>query len=525
MWPYPSVNTEIFLYNSSSRNLHSRRLMKIKNLLIANRGEIAIRIVQTARKMNIKSFVLKTSKEPYAPYLRAADEVIDFTENPDEISEFLDIERIIETAKANNIDAIHPGYGFLAENPYFAQRCEDEKIIFIGPSPEAIYKMGNKTIAKQLARKYKIPLLEGSVGNLETVEEALEMANKIGYPVILKAAAGGGGRGMRIVERATQMEKMFKLAANEAAKAFNDPSLFIEKYVRNPRHIEFQIMADKYGNTIHLGERECSVQRKHQKLIEESPSVALSPALRKKMGEAAVAVAKTVNYHTAGTVEFLLDADKQFYFMEMNTRIQVEHPVTEMITGLDLIELQIRMAEGEVLEYKQNDIKLNGWAIECRINAEDVQAGFSPHLGFIEKISFPSGKNIRVDTGVQDSTTITPYYDSMIAKLIVYGEDRKKALANALNALAKVKIKGIKTTVPFCKAVLSNKQFQKGDFNTSFIEKELDQLFYQEPDEEMLAAFFAAHDYMMDLRKDKEANIDYEKGKNLDPWILNKRLK
>ena len=499
--------------------------MKIKSLLIANRGEIAIRIIQTAKKLNIKTFVIKTSKEPYAPYLRAADEVIDFTENSDEISEFLDIERLIEAAKSHKIDAVHPGYGFLAENPYFAQRCEDEKIMFIGPSPDAIYKMGNKTIAKQLARKYRIPLLEGSAGNLETVEEALEHATKIGYPVILKAAAGGGGRGMRVVERPGQMEKMFKLASNESAKAFNDPSLFIEKYVKNPRHIEFQIFADKFGNTIHLGERECSIQRKHQKLIEESPSIALSESLRKKMGEAAVAIAKAVNYYSAGTVEFLLDSDNKFYFMEMNTRIQVEHPVTEMVTGLDLIELMIKIAEGEVLELKQSDVKLNGWAIECRINAEDVQAGFSPHLGFIEKISFPSGKNIRIDTGVQDCTTITPYFDSMIAKLIVYGEDRKKAIAAALNALGKIKIKGIKTTVPFCKAVLSNKSFQKGDFNTSFIEKELDQLFFQEPDEEFLAAFFAAHDYMMELRKDNEANIDYDRGKNLDPWVLNKRLK
>ena len=499
--------------------------MKIKSLLIANRGEIAIRIIQTAKKLNIKTWVIKTSKEPYAPYLRAADEVIDFTENSDEISEFLDIERLIETAKTNKIDAVHPGYGFLAENPYFAQRCEDEKILFIGPSPDAIYKMGNKTIAKQLARKYRIPLLEGSEGNLETVEEALEHALKIGYPVILKAAAGGGGRGMRIVERPGQMEKMFKLASNESAKAFNDPTLFIEKYVKNPRHIEFQIFADKFGNTIHLGERECSIQRKHQKLIEESPSIAINETLRKKMGEAAVAIAKAVNYYSAGTVEFLLDSNNKFYFMEMNTRIQVEHPVTEMVTGLDLIEMQIKISEGEVLDLKQSDVKLNGWAIECRINAEDVQAGFSPHLGFIEKISFPSGKNIRIDTGVQDCTTITPYFDSMIAKLIVYGEDRKKTIAAALNALGKIKIKGIKTTVPFCKAVLSNKSFQKGDFNTSFIEKELDQLYFQEPDEELLAAFFATHDYMMELRKENEATIDYERGKNLDPWVLNKRLK
>ncbi len=499
--------------------------MKIKSILIANRGEIAVRINETAKKMGIKTYGIKTSKEPNALYLRLVDDVIDFSETLDEIPEFLDIERIIDAAKSHKIQAIHPGYGFLAENPYFARRCKDEKIIFIGPSDTAIYKMGNKTIAKQIAMRNKIPLLQGSHGNVKNVKEAYEIASKIGYPVILKAAAGGGGRGMRIVEKASQLEKMFKLATNEALKAFNDDSVFIEKYVRNPRHIEFQVFGDKHGNYIHLGERECSIQRKHQKLIEESPSPALDEDLRKKMGEAAVKMAKAVDYYSAGTVEFLLDADKNFFFMEMNTRIQVEHPVTEMVSGIDLIELQIRIAQDEILPYKQEDIKLNGWAIECRINAEDVQAGFSPNLGIIEKVSFPKGKNIRIDSGISDYSVITPYFDSMMAKLIVHAENREKAIHAAIAALNKCWIKGIKTTIPFCLKVMNNRKFKKGDFNTSIIEKELDTLYYQGNEDEMLAAYVAAFDYAAQLETDRTTFVDFERGKNISPWVLNKRLK
>ncbi len=499
--------------------------MKIKSLLIANRGEIAIRIIRTAKKMGIKTFVIKTSKEPYAVYLKHADEIIDFTENLDEIPEFLDVEKIINAAKKYKIDSIHPGYGFLAESPYFAQRCEEEKIIFIGPSAEAIYKMGNKTIAKQIARKHNVPLLEGSTGNLPTYQKAVEIANKIGYPVIIKAASGGGGRGMRIVEKAGQMEKMFRLASNEAEKAFNDASVFIEKYVRNPRHIEFQILSDKHGNIIHLGERECSIQRKHQKLLEESPSSALNEKLRQEMGEASIRIAKGVNYYSAGTVEFLLDDNNNFYFMEMNTRIQVEHPVTEQITGVDLIEQQIKIAEGEKLSISQKDIKLNGWSMEFRINAEDVQAGFSPNLGVIKKITFPKGKHIRIDTGIESGSVITPYFDSMIAKLIIHGETREKTISHALSALDKIDIHGLKTTIPFCKKVLHNKAFRKGKINTSFIEKEMDSLYYQDENEELLAAIFATYDFVLDAKEEKNTFVDYEKGKTINPWVLNKRLR
>ncbi len=499
--------------------------MKIKSLLIANRGEITIRITRTAGKLGIKTYGIKTSKEPNAHYLTFVDEIIDFSDSTNDIPEFLDVERIVNSAKKNKIDAIHPGYGFLAESPFFAQRCEEEGILLIGPSPQVIYKMGNKTIAKQIASRYHIPLLKGSQGNLSNPKEARVIADKIGYPVIFKAAAGGGGRGMRIVEKSSQIEKMYRLATSEAEKAFNDPSVFIEKYVRNPRHIEFQIVGDKHGNYIHLGERECSVQRKHQKLIEESPSPALNETLRKKMGDAAINIAKATNYFSAGTVEFLLDDDKNYYFMEMNTRIQVEHPVTEMVTGVDLIELQIKVAQGERLNLEQKDIILKGWAIECRINAEDVQGGFSPYLGLIDKVQYPRSKNIRIDSGIADSSVVTPYYDSMIAKLIVHGENREKAISNSINALNKFWIRGIKTTIPFCKAVLMNKKFKNGDFNTSFIEKEMDQLYHQDKDDEMLAAYLATFDFAAALETDRTTHIDFEQGKNISPWVLNKRLR
>ncbi len=499
--------------------------MKIKSLLIANRGEIAVRINNTARKLGIQTFGIKTAKEPNALYLKQVNHIIDYSDEVGEIPEFLDIERIISAAKSNKVDAIHPGYGFLAESPYFAKRCEEEKICFVGPSAPAIYKMGNKTIAKQLATKHNVPLLEGSVGNIRNVKQAKEIANKIGYPVILKAAAGGGGRGMRIVDKESRIEKMYRMATDEAEKAFNDPSLFIEKYVSNPRHIEFQILGDKYGNYIHLGERECSIQRKHQKLIEEAPSVVVNAKLRKEMGEAAIRIAKSVDYYSTGTVEFLVDDNRNYYFMEMNTRIQVEHPVTEMTTGVDLIEQQIKIAEGEKLSLKQSDIKLKGWAIECRINAEDVQAGFSPNLGTIEGVFYPKGKNIRVDSGINNSSIITPHYDSMIAKLIVHAETREKAISTTISALKKFWIKGIKTTIPFHIAVMCHKKFKKGDFNTSFIDKEMDRLYYQEPDDEMLAAYVAAFDFAAELETDRSTYVNFQQGKNISPWVLNKRLR
>jgi acetyl-CoA carboxylase biotin carboxylase subunit len=364
----------------------------------------------------------------------------------------------------------------------------------------------------------------GSEGSIANEEEAAVIAEKIGYPVIIKAASGGGGRGMRIVRKAGEMEKMFIIASKEAEKAFNDPSVFIEKYIENPKHIEFQILGDIKGNVIHLGERECSIQRKHQKLLEEAPSCALDGKLRKKMGDMAVQIAKAVDYYSAGTVEFLLDSDKNFYFMEMNTRIQVEHPVTEIITGLDLIEEQIRIANGEDLRYKQGDIKLKGWAIECRINAEDVQAGFSPCPGKIQSLHMPSDACVRVDTGVQSGSSIVASFDSMIAKVIVKGEDRKAAIKNCKMALDKVWVKGTKTTLPFFRMLIRHQKFIDGSFTTSFIEKDLEKFYFNSEYEEMLAAWLATKLFVEENLNDNSINVDFENGKVMSPWLLNKRI-
>ena len=498
--------------------------MKIKRILIANRGEIAVRIIRTARKMKIETVAVKTSVEPVAMFLSDADIVYDNTEDNSEIPVFLNIERLIEIALETKCDAVHPGYGFLAENAYFAQKCIDNNINFIGPSPDAIYKMGNKTIARKIALSAGIPMAMGSEGNIANEEEAVAIADKIGYPVIIKAASVGGGRGMRIVRKPEEMEKMFIIASKEAEKAFNDPSVFIEKYIENPKHIEFQVLGDKKGNVIHLGERECSIQRKHQKLLEEAPSVALDDELRNTMGKIAVQIAKAVNYYSAGTVEFLLDSEKNFYFMEMNTRIQVEHPVTEAITGIDLIEQQIRTAAGEALKYRQEDIKLTGWAIECRINAEDVQSGFAPDPGKIEKLSLPLGSNIRVDTGVQAGSAIVPSYDSMIAKLIVKGKDRKDAIKNCKLALDKVWIKGTKTTLPFFRMLVRNQKFLNGTFTTAFIEKDLDKYYLNSEYEEMLAAWLATKLFIEENLMDNSISVDFENSREMSPWLLNKRI-
>jgi acetyl-CoA carboxylase biotin carboxylase subunit len=498
--------------------------MKIKRILIANRGEIAVRIMKTAHKMNIETVAVMTAFEPNAMYLSMANVIFDNTEDTSEIPVFLNIEKLIEIALKTKSDAVHPGYGFLAENAYFAQKCIENKIIFIGPSPDALYKMGNKTIARRIALAAKIPMATGSEGNIGDEEEAVSIAERIGYPVIIKAASGGGGRGMRIVRKSEEMKKMFTIASKEAEKAFNDPSVFIEKYIENPKHIEFQILGDTNGNIIHLGERECSIQRKHQKLLEEAPSSALDNNLRKKMGKIAVQIASAVKYYSAGTVEFLLDSDKNFYFMEMNTRIQVEHPVTEIITGIDLIEQQIRIANGEALKYRQEDIRLKGWAIECRINAENVQSGFAPDPGKIEKLSLPNEPYVRVDTGVHAGSSIVANFDSMIAKLIIKGKDRKDAIRNCKMALDKVWIKGTKTTLPFFRMLVRNPKFLDGSFTTSFIEKDLDKYYLNSEYEEMLAAWLATKLFIEENLMDNSINVDFENGKEMSPWLLNKRI-
>lgn len=492
---------------------------KIGSILIANRGEIAVRIAKTAQKMGIEAVGIRTLKEPDAYYLTQVDRVLDFPDREkNDVPEFLDIESLVLLAKRNKIDAIHPGYGYLSENAHFAIRCTEEGIIFIGPSPRVIQNMGDKVVAKEIAAKGKVPMLGGSNGSVITFDEALEVAQKIGFPLIVKACAGGGGRGMRIVRKQSEMKQMYFAASSEAALAFNNSSVFIEKYLENPRHIEVQIVADSYGNVIHLGERECSIQRKHQKLLEEAPSSALDESLRKRITDAAISLAKEAGYISLGTVEFLLDKDKNFYFMEMNTRVQVEHPVTEMITGLDLIELQIRVANGEKLPITQDDVTLNGWAIECRINAEDAQSDFSPCLGTIKALRLPKGEGVRMDTGVVVGSEVTPYFDSMIAKLIVHDKDRQSAIEKTLKALDELRIRGVKTTIPFDKAVLHSKVFQSGVFDTSFIEKDMDSMIYREEDEELLAALFSANHF-------KEQNTLQE---NLDPrldlWELKNKI-
>ncbi len=496
--------------------------MSIAKILIANRGEIAIRIMKTAKKMGISTVAIKTSAEPNAMYLSFADEVYDNSLHNSPTPVFLDIDQLIQITLATGADALHPGYGFLSENAQLAKSCEENNIVFIGPSDDAIRDMGNKTIARNIALKNGIPMTGGSNGALNNYEEALEVAQNIGYPVILKAVSGGGGRGMRIVRKPSEMEKMFSLATNEAGKAFNDPSVFIEKFVENPRHIEFQVLGDKYGNIIHLGERECSIQRKHQKLFEEAPSIALDNQLREEMGNIAVKMAKAAGYYSAGTVEFLLDADKNFYFMEMNTRIQVEHTVTEVITGIDLIEQQINVANGEKLSFSQEDVRFNGWAFECRINAEDVQSNFVPVTGRLAKLSVPDKPYVRLDTGVNEGTTISTSFDSMIAKLIIHGKNRDEAIKNCSVILDTMEITGIKTTIPFFRMLMKDNRFIEGDFNTSLVEKGLEKYYTQTKEEKFLSAWFATKLFVEENIDTK--HIDITPDNKLNIWLMSKRI-
>lgn len=496
--------------------------MKTKNsiqtILIANRGEIAIRIASTVQKLGIRAIGIRTPKEPNAYYLQFMDEVLNFPERElNNVPEFLDIESLVLLAKRNKIEAIHPGYGYLSENAQFAVRCTEEGIVFIGPSPRLIQNMGDKVVAKEIAAKAKVPMLGSSKGSVETLDDAFKIAEEIGFPLIIKATAGGGGRGMRVVYKKTELKQSYFSAVSEATLAFNNPSVFIEKYLENPHHIEVQIVGDNFGNIVHLGERECSIQRKHQKLIEEAPSPALDENLRAKITSAAVALAKEAGYMSLGTVEFLLDKQKNFYFMEMNTRIQVEHPVTEMITGLDLVELQVRIARGEKLPIQQSDIQLNGWAIECRINAEDAQSNFAPCLGIVKALRIPEGEGVRVDSSVMVGSEVTAYFDSMIAKLIVHAKSRKEVIEKMLNALANLQIKGVKTTIPFDKAVLRNKIFRSGDFDTSFIEK-METLVHHEENEEILAALFTV------LHYEEQQYISSATKISDDPWVIRNRL-
>jgi len=441
---------------------------KFKKILIANRGEIACRIIWTCKEMGIKTVAVHSDVDRDSLHVRFADEAACIGPAPSAQS-YLNIPAIISTAEIFNVDAIHPGYGFLAESPYFAEICEACNIKFIGPSANVIRLMGDKIQARRVMHEAGLPVVPGSPDAVTSEEEGLKLAREIGYPLMVKAAAGGGGRGMRIVRSEQELGKALETASTEAAAAFNDGSVYIERYIEQPRHIEIQVLADEYGNCIHLGERECSIQRRHQKLMEEAPSTVLTPEMRKKMGEAAVGACKKLGYSSAGTCEFLLDKQGNFYFMEMNTRIQVEHPVTEMVTLADIVRNQVRIAEGEPLGYTQDDLLIVGHAIECRINAENPET-FAPSPGTITAFNLPGGPGVRVDTFVYSGYQVSPFYDSLIAKVIVHARTRELAIARMKRALEAMVIEGIKTTIPLHLKIMDDPRFRNGDIGTDFME-------------------------------------------------------
>jgi len=451
---------------------------EFKKILIANRGEIASRIIRTCKELGIISVAIYSEVDRNAHHVRKADK--SYLVGPGPLEGYLNFHRIVDLAKEIGVDAIHPGYGFLSENPDFAKYCEEKGIIFIGPSSENIALLGNKIASRELAKKVGLPLLPGSSEPISDVDEAVKLANDIGFPIIIKAAFGGGGRGMRVCHNEKELRAYIGICISESKKAFGKAEIFIEKYLQNPHHIEFQILGDQYGNIIHLGERDCSIQRRHQKLVEIAPSLILDKELRKEMGEAAVRLAKAVNYTNAGTVEFLVDDKGNFYFMEMNTRIQVEHPVTEVVTGIDIVREQIRIAEGKPLSITQEDVELKGYAIEVRICSEDPKNNFMPDFGKITAYNSPGGIGVRLDGAVYQGYTIPPYYDSMIVKLIVYGRTWEETVARLRRALDEFVIRGIKTTIPFYKKIVNDPDFRNGNFDTEFINKKPYLLEYQD---------------------------------------------
>ncbi|WP_046180421.1 acetyl-CoA carboxylase biotin carboxylase subunit [Domibacillus tundrae] len=442
----------------------------IKKVLIANRGEIAVRIIRACKELQIETVAVFSEADREALHVQLADEAYCIGPTASKDS-YLNFTNIVSVAKLTESDAIHPGYGFLAENASFAELCRECNIIFIGPSPEAITQMGTKDVARDTMEKAGVPIVPGSDGIIKDVEQGLSIAAQIGYPVIIKATAGGGGKGIRVARDETELEKGVNMTQQEAATAFGNPGVYLEKFIEDFRHVEIQVMADTHGNVIHLGERDCTIQRRMQKLLEETPSPALNEKIRAEMGEAAIKAAKAVDYTGAGTVEFIYDVHAgMFYFMEMNTRIQVEHPVTEMVTGVDLIKEQIRVASGEVLSVKQEDVTFDGWAIECRINAENPEKNFMPSPGRVEGYLPPGGFGVRIDSAVYPGYMIPPFYDSMVAKLIVHGKTREEAIARMKRALSEFVVEGVHTTIPFHQKLLEHDVFISGDFNTKFLE-------------------------------------------------------
>ena len=444
----------------------------INKILIANRGEIAVRIIRACKEMNIKTVAVYSEVDKDAMHVKLADEAICI--GPANSSKsYLNFKNIIEAANITGADAIHPGFGFLSENSQFAKICEESNIKFIGPNYKVIEMMGNKSNAKELMKNAGVPVVPGSDGSVKGLKDAIKIANEIGYPIMLKAAAGGGGKGIRIVNAPEELESNYNIVKQEAKISFNDDEIYIEKFIKNPRHVEIQILADEHGNVIHLGERDCSIQRRNQKVIEETPSTAIDDKLRNKMGESAIKAVKASGYTSCGTIEFLVDSDKNFYFMEMNTRIQVEHPITEERTGIDIVKAQIRISAGEPLKIKQKDIKFNGYSIECRINAENPDKNFRPCPGTITGVILPGGNGVRVDTAIYSGYTIPSNYDSMIAKIITHGDTRNEAISKMKRALEETVIEGVDTNIDFLFKIIKNPTFIRGNFDTSFIEKEI----------------------------------------------------
>ena len=474
-------------------------MKKITKILVANRGEIAIRVMKTAKKMGIKTVAVFSTADRNALHVKYADEAVCIGEAASSQS-YLRGDKIIEVCKELGVDAVHPGYGFLSENSAFAEECEKNNIIFIGPKSKAIEMMGSKLAAKEAVMKYDIPMVPGVDHAIIDVEEAKRTAQQVGFPILIKASAGGGGKGMRIVEKEEDFESQMERAISEATNAFGDGSVFIEKYVTKPRHIEIQIMADSHDNVLYVFERECSIQRRHQKVVEEAPSSILTPEMRKKMGEAAVKVARACDYLGAGTVEFLLDDKHNFYFLEMNTRLQVEHPVTEMVSGLDLVELQIKVARGEALEIKQEDLVIHGHAMELRVYAEDPMNDFLPNVGNLSTYKLPEGEGIRVDNGIEEGMDVPIYYDPMLSKLVTYGKTREESIELMIKAIDNYHVEGVATTLPFGKFVMEHEAFRSGDFDTGFVKS------YYNPEkmkanldiEAELAAMIALKQYISD---------------------------
>ena len=480
----------------------------MKKVLVANRGEIARRVLRTLKKMDIRSVAIYSDADANAPHVLEADEAVYVGPSPSSES-YLQQDKIIQICKDLNVEGVHPGYGFLSENAGFARKLTAAGMKLIGPSAESMEVMGDKLSAKQAVKSYDVPLVPGVDEAISDVAAAKKIAQEVGYPILIKASAGGGGKGMRLVQNEAEFEEQMTLAQNEARSSFGDDAVFIEKFVDQPRHIEIQVFADQLGNVVYLFERECSVQRRHQKVVEEAPSAVLTPEIRRQMGEAAVAVCKACNYVGAGTVEFLIDANLNFYFLEMNTRLQVEHPVTEEITGLDLVEWQIRVARGERLPKLQDELQINGHAIEVRVYAEDTLSGFTPDIGTLERYRIPSGRHIRVDDAFEEGMEIPIYYDPMIAKLVVWGKDRKSAIRRTIKAIDEYQISGLKTTLDFGKYVLKHEAFVSGDFDTNFVKEHFSNplLINDAMQEEERALVFALDTIWQDVQQFKKKSF------------------